>query len=192
MALSSKDFVSPLEVIALTTSFFEGQIELDPASSQHANALVQAQKYFTWEQNGLNQTWKSKNIYLYPPRDICFKYEQPKQTTIFTKSPQFKKSNQRVWLEQAYKKWLHKEFEQGIIFLTSTEVALLSTQKLNFDFPLCVMREKPKLFIENENLDPLKNCKVLGFIYFLPPINNYETSVNKFINLYSTLGRVYT
>jgi len=192
VALSSKDFVSPLEVIALTTSFFEGQIELDPASSQHANALVQAQKYFTWEQNGLNQTWKSKNIYLYPPRDICFKYEQPKQTTIFTKSPQFKKSNQRVWLEQAYKKWLHKEFEQGIIFLTSTEVALLSTQKLNFDFPLCVMREKPKLFIENENLDPLKNCKVLGFIYFLPPINNYETSVNKFINLYSTLGRVYT
>lgn len=192
MALSSKDFVSPLEVIALTTSFFEGQIELDPASSQHANALVQAQKYFTWEQNGLSQTWKSKNIYLYPPRDICFKHEQPKQTTIFTKSPQFKKSNQRVWLEQAYKKWLHKEFEQGIIFLTSTEVALLSTQKLNFDFPLCVMKEKPKLFIENESLEPLKNCKVLGFIYFLPPINDYEASVNKFISLYSTLGRVYT
>jgi hypothetical protein len=69
---------------------------------------------------------------------------------------------------------------------------LLSTQKLNFDFPLCVMKEKPKLFIENENLEPLKNCKVLGFIYFLPPINDYEASVNKFISLYSTLGRVYT
>lgn len=192
MALSSKDFVSPIEIIALTTSFFGGEIELDPASSVHANTLVQAQKYFTWEQNGLNQSWKSKNIYLYPPRDICFKHEQPKQTTIFTKAPQFKKSNQRVWLEQAYKKWLHKEYEQGIIFLTSVEVALLSTQKLNFDFPLCVLKEKPKLLTDNEELKPLKNYKVLGFIYFLPPLNNYENAVNKFITMYSTLGRVYT
>lgn len=192
MALSSKDFVSPLDVIATTTSFFGGQIELDPASSFFANSLVQAEKYFTWETNGLTQDWKSKNIYLYPPRDICFKYEQPKQTTIFTKSSQFKKSNQRVWLEQAYKKWLHKEFEQGIIFLTSVEVALLSTQKLNFDFPLCVLKNKPKLLIENEQLEPLKNCKVLGFIYFLPPISNYEIAINKFIDTYGALGRVYT
>jgi len=192
VALSSKDFVSPYDVVAVTTAFFGGQIELDPASSEYANTLIQAQKYFSWEKNGLNQDWKSKNIYLYPPRDICFKHEQPKQTTLFVKTPQFKKSNQRIWLEQAYKKWLHKEFEQGIIFLTSVEVALLSTQKLNFDFPLCIMRDKPKLLKENSQLEPLKNCKVLGFIYFLPPTNNYESAVNKFIDAYSTLGRVYT
>ncbi len=192
MALSSKDFVSPIEVIATTTAFFDGEINLDPASSDHANALVQAHRYFTWEQNGLNQSWKSKNIYLYPPRDICFKHEQPKQTTIFNKPPQFKKSNQRIWLEQAYKKWLRKEFEQAIIFLTSVEVALLSTQRIKFDFPLCVMKDKPKLFIDNEKLEPLKNCKVLGFLYLLPPINNFEQSINKFTELYSTLGRVYT
>jgi hypothetical protein len=192
VALSSKDFVSPIEVIATTTAFFDGEINLDPASSDHANALVQAHRYFTWEQNGLNQSWKSKNIYLYPPRDICFKHEQPKQTTIFNKPPQFKKSNQRIWLEQAYKKWLRKEFEQAIIFLTSVEVALLSTQRIKFDFPLCVMKDKPKLFIDNEKLEPLKNCKVLGFLYLLPPINNFEQSINKFTELYSTLGRVYT
>jgi len=192
VALSSKDFVSPIDVIATTTAFFDGEINLDPASSEHANTFVQAHRYFTWEQNGLNQSWKSKNVYLYPPRDICFKHEQPKQTTIFNKSPQFKKSNQRIWLEQAYKKWLRKEFEQAIIFLTSVEVALLSTQRIKFDFPLCVLKDKPKLFIDNEKLEPLKNCKVLGFLYLLPPINNFNQSIDKFTEFYSTLGRVYT
>lgn len=192
MVLSSKDFVSPPGLIATTAAFFGGTIDLDPASSEHANQVVQADKYFNWQQNGLNQTWKAKNIYLYPPKDIALKHEQPKPTRLFTKNTQFKKSNQRVWLEQAYRKWLHKEFEQGILFITSAEVALISTQRINFDFPMCIMREKPKLLLDDATLKPLKNCRVFGFIYLLPPVTKYETSVSKFRELYSTLGRVYT
>ena len=192
MVLSSKDFVSPPELIATTAAFFNGSIDLDPASSEHANQVVQADKYFNWQQNGLNQTWKAKNIYLYPPKDIALKHEQPKPTRLFTKNTQFKKSNQRVWLEQAYKKWLHKEFEQGILLITSAEVALISAQRINFDFPMCIMKEKPKLLLDDETLKPLKNCRVFGFIYLLPPVTEYEASVSKFREMYSTLGRVYT
>lgn len=192
MVLSSKDFVSPPELIATTAAFFGGSIDLDPASSEHANQVVQADKYFNWQQNGLNQTWKAKNIYLYPPKDIALKHEQPKPTRLFTKNTQFKKSNQRVWLEQAYKKWLHKEFQQGILFITSAEVALISTQRINFDFPMCIMKEKPKLLLDDATLKPLKNCRVFGFIYLLPPVTEYEASVSKFREMYSTLGRVYT
>ena len=190
MVLSSKDFVSPPELIATTAAFFGGSVDLDPASSEHANQVVQADKYFNWQQNGLNQAWKAKNIYLYPPKDIALKHEQPKPTRLFTKNTQFKKSNQRVWLEQAYKKWLHKEFEQGILFITSAEVALLSTQRINFDFPMCIMKEKPKLLLDDATLKPLKNCRVFGFIYLLPPVTKYEASVSKFREMYSTLGRV--
>ena len=134
MVLSSEDFVSPPEVIATTTALFGGEIELDPASSVNANSVVQATKFFTWENNGLTQSWKSDNIYLYPPRDILLKHEQPKDIRLFQKTNGFKKSSQRVWLELAYQKWLRKEFNQGIIFITSAEVALITTQRITLTF----------------------------------------------------------
>ena len=65
--LASKDFVSPPGLVAAATALFEGEINLDPASSKYANKVVQANRYFDWKDNGLNQTWKAKNIYLYPP-----------------------------------------------------------------------------------------------------------------------------
>lgn len=191
MVLSSEDFVSPPEVIATTTALFGGEIELDPASSINANSVVQATKFFTWENNGLTQNWKSKNIYLYPPRDILLKHEQPKDIRLFQKSNGFKKSSQRVWLELAYQKWLRKEFNQGIIFITSAEVALITTQRLNFDFPMCILKERPKLRRDTKELDKIKNSKVFGFIFYLPPTDKYEEAIRSFYALYSTLGRVY-
>ena len=112
--LASFDFISPPDLIAVTTAFLGGEIFLDPASNERANTVVQASRFFTWENNGLNQTWKGKNVYLYPPRDLALKNEQPKSTKLFEKTNYFKKSNQRVWLEQAHKKWLKREFDEGI------------------------------------------------------------------------------
>ena len=189
--LAKDDFVSPLSLIATTTAFFDGQIDLDPASSIHANSVVQAARFFDWKQNGLNQQWKCRNLYLFPPRDILLKNEQPRPTQLFTKSPQFKKSAQRVWLELCYKKWLKKEFQQAIVFLTSSDVALLVTQKIGLDVPLCILKEKPKLLTDDEDLKPLKSTKVLGFVYYLPPPDDLEESVIRFHNFYSNLGRVY-
>lgn len=191
MVLSSKDFVSPIDVVATTTSFFNGEIQLDPASSEHANKVVEATRYFTWEHNGLLQDWKAENIYLYPPRDLLLKDEQPKNTKLFQKVRRFKKSSQRVWLELAYHKWLRKEFNQGILFLTSAEVALLVTQKLNFNMPMCLLKEHPKLLIDETNLTPLKQTRVFGFIFYLPPVDSITQSISKFEEHYSSLGRIY-
>jgi hypothetical protein len=95
-----------------------------------------------------------------------------------------------VWLELAYNKWLRNEFEQAVIFLTSTEVALLVTQKIGFDFPLCILSEKPHLLREKD-LKPI-DTKVFGFVYYLPPREEYQQAVHNFCDLYNTLGRVYT
>ena len=192
MVLSSEDFVSPPEVIAAATALFKGEIELDPASSFYANSVVQATKYFTWENNGLTQSWKAKNVYLYPPRDILLKHEQPKNPRLFQKTTGFKKSSQRVWLELAYQKWLRQEFNEGLIFITSSEVALITTQKIGFDFPVCILKERPKLRKDREGLDKIKSSKVFGFIFYLPPSDCYNEAVRNFYNVYSSLGRVYT
>ncbi len=189
--LASFDFISPPDLIAVTTVFLGGEIFLDPASSDRANTVVQASRFFTWEHNGLNQTWKGKNIYLYPPRDLALKSEQPKSTKLFEKTNYFKKSNQRIWLEQAHKKWLKREFDEGIVFITSTEVALLATQKSGIDLPICILKEHPQLIKDNEEMSKNRNSKVFGFVFYFPSIKNYEHRIHDFHQLYSGLGRVY-
>jgi len=191
MVLASKDFVSPPELVATTTAFLGGEIFLDPASSEHANAVVQATRYFDWKNNGLTQEWKGKNIYLYPPRDISIKNEQPKSTRLFEKSKYFKKSNQRIWLELAYAKWLRKEFDEGVVFITSTEVALLVTQKAGIDLPVCILKDHPKLLTDDKTLKPLKQSRVFGFVFYWPSVTNYQHRINDFRQQYSDLGRVY-
>ena len=64
MLQATIDFVSPPDLIGVTTSFLGGEIDLDPASSDAANTLVNANRYFTPEHNGLRQKWKAKNVYL--------------------------------------------------------------------------------------------------------------------------------
>jgi hypothetical protein len=190
VSFSDNDFVSPPELTATTAALFGGEIDLDPASSEQANLVVQAKNIFTWRENGLNQAWKAKNVYLFPPRNLLNGSEQPKDTRLFRKNLRFKKSAQRVWLELAYNKWLRNEFEQAVIFLTSTEVALLVTQKIGFDFPLCILSEKPHL-LKEKDLKPI-DTKVFGFVYYLPPREEFQQAVHNFCDLYSTLGRVYT
>ncbi len=191
MVLASRDFVSPIDLIATTTAFFDGQIDLDPASSEHANSVVQARRYFTWQNNGLRQDWSCKNLYLFPPRDLLLKNEQPKPTALFKKTLQFKKSAQRVWLELCYQKWLKKEFRHSVVFITSSEVALIVTQKIGLDFPMCILKQKPRLLTDDENLKPLKSSRVFGFIFYFPPPEDLEENIRRFQHFYSTLGRVY-
>ena len=189
VSYSENDFISPPELVATTAAFFGGSIDLDPASSESANSVVQADRFFTWKENGLNQPWKADSVFLYPPKSTLNGAEQPKDTRLFRKNLRFKKSAQRVWLELCYNKWLRNEFGQGIIFLTSSEVALLVTQKIGFDFPLCILSERPRLLHE-QTLKPVQ-AKVFGFIYYLPSQLNYENSIRSFSEHYSNLGRLY-
>ena len=191
MALASKDFVTPPELAGVTTAFLGGEISLDPASSDAANEVIQATRYFTWRENGIKQPWNGKNIYLYPPRDFADKSEQPKSTKIFEQPKYFRRSNQTVWLELAYQKWIRKEFDEGIVFLTSAEVALLRTQKLGIDLPICILKKQPKLLHDTPELTPCKYNRCLGFILYLPSVTETERRIHDFHQLYSDLGRVY-
>ena len=185
------DFISPPEVIGTTTAFFDGEIDLDPASSDIANNFVGANKYFKFEDFGLKQSWKAKNLYLFPPRDVLPGSAYPQERKLFVKSKRFKKSAQRVWLEEAIERYKRNDFEEAIIFLTSAEVALLVTQKLNIDFPLCILKEHPDLREDNRSLKPVNASKNFGFIYYLPSsINTYER-ISTFKDLFSNIGRCY-
>jgi hypothetical protein len=189
--LANVDFVSPPEVIGTVTSFFGGEIGLDPCSSEFANTMVCANRYFSWEQNGLKQQWKSKNVYIYPPRDFLTPGEQPPDSVLFRKKRRFTKSAQRIWLEECVRRYQRNEFDEAIIFLTSTEVALLVTQKLNIDFPICILKERPDLYLDEPGLPKLGPTKCFGFILYLPKLINPQKAVFEFREVFSNIGRVY-
>jgi hypothetical protein len=191
MPLAETDFVSPPNLVAVTTSFFGGQIDLDPASSEEANVLINAYRFFTQVDNGLNQIWKAQSVYLYPPRDFLLYNEQPPDHVLFKRKRRFQKSAQRVWLEEILRKYKRAEFEEAIIFLTSSEVALLVTQKLKIDLPMCIMKEHPQLLLDEPGLPKLTNTRCLGFVLYLPSPTNTEQRIMEFTTQFSILGRVY-
>lgn len=191
MPTADYDFVSPPELIGVTSSFFGGSIDLDPASSEEANTLINAERYFTALHNGLLQSWKAKSLYLYPPRDLLTSAEQPQTRHIFKKPKRFVKSAQRVWLEECMKRYMKQEFDEAIVFITSSEVALITTQKIGLDLPLCIMKTRPSLYLDAPGLPKLNNTRCFGFIYYFPSSLNTEKRVQEFNEVYSSLGRVY-
>jgi ParB family chromosome partitioning protein len=57
---------TPPEFVEAARLVLGGKIDLDPASSDKAQQVVQARKYFTREDDGLSQTWEG-SVWLNPP-----------------------------------------------------------------------------------------------------------------------------
>lgn len=63
---SNDQWYTPAQYIEMVREILD-TIDLDPASCAEANQIVQANRFFTKEQDGLKQSWDAENIFLNPP-----------------------------------------------------------------------------------------------------------------------------
>lgn len=108
---TSNEWYTPARYIEAARLVMGGPIELDPASCAVANNTVRAARYFTPEQDGLAQEWKSPRVWLNPPYSASTAVPMPQ----FTWSRKLLTCYQQGQVEQAVllimacvkQKWFH-------------------------------------------------------------------------------------
>ena len=60
-------YTPPLIIEAVREVFSDAGIELDPASSETAQQVVQAKRYYTAEDDALDKEWKASTVFMNPP-----------------------------------------------------------------------------------------------------------------------------
>jgi len=64
--LRSHDWYTPSKYVEAARKVM-GSIDLDPASCEFANRIIKANRYYTKEQDGLQQAWDAVTLWLNPP-----------------------------------------------------------------------------------------------------------------------------
>lgn len=71
LGTGENEWYTPHDYLLAAREVMDGFIALDPASSTIANQTVQAQRFYSIEDNGLEQDWNAESVWMNPP------YSQP-------------------------------------------------------------------------------------------------------------------
>lgn len=162
--LSQKSFewYTPPEYIHAACEALGGPIDLDPASCELANKVIQAGRIFTKEQDGLLQPWTAARLWLNPP---------------YCKSGAI--SNQEIWSCKLIAEYEAGNVEQAILLVNgATETAWF--QRL-CNHVMCFKKGKIR-FLSEEGINTGPTVGSV-FVYF----GSHE---DRFIEVFSKFGRI--
>lgn len=146
----SNEWYTPPNIIAAAREVL-GEIDLDPASCDKANKVVQASKIYTKEQNGLQLPWHGR-VWLNPP----FGRKQTPGT----------KTHQGLWVQK-----LVEEHEKGNV----TQAILLTTCRpdtqwfhMLWSYPICFADHKIGFYTPEKGriLQEVSHAHGTLFVYF--------------------------
>ena len=136
-----------------------GGIDLDPASSERANRVVRAARFFTRREDGMKQSWRADRVFLNPPGGVDEDNE----------------SRQRRWWFALSRAWANGFVEMATFVCFSVEL-LQTTQAwpvpgpIPLDFPLCFPASRVKYWrVKRRAMAEGKAPPHASCIVFLPP-----------------------
>lgn len=180
------ELITSQDLILSAHALMDG-IDLDVASSTLANEYVGAKEFYTPLDDGLNaQPWHGK-VYLFPPSG-CYFWEEKNQRWKMTRSSSpTLASSYAVWFRRLYKEWMAGQIEQGLYFSNCPDMFRYE-QKL-FDLPVCILKTAPVLMRRIDN-EVSSHKTSTSFLVYFPPLNDSTNGIDRFIELYSSKGRI--
>jgi ParB family transcriptional regulator, chromosome partitioning protein len=122
----SNEWYTPAPIVAAARRVL-GRIELDPASCAEANKVVQATRYYTIADDGLQQPW-SGTIWLNPP---------------YGKTGN--RSNQDIWSRRLAQEYRSGQVGAAMLLVNAaTDTAWF--QSLGREFPICLIAGRLKFW----------------------------------------------
>lgn len=115
---NSNEWYTPRHYVDAARELMEG-IDLDPASSEAANRLVQAANFYTIEHDGLAQPWRGR-VWLNPP---------------YGRSAGVAESNQARWSRRLVESYRAGQVTQAVLLVNATPSNRWFTPL--WDFPIC-------------------------------------------------------
>ncbi len=145
-----------------------GGIDLDPASCAAANQIVKATRYYTREQNGLEQPWFGR-VWLNPPYGRS------------AKMAGLHKSSIGLFVEKLLASYAAGDVTQAII-LATTEVNAKWFYPL-WQFPICIPDHRVNFIVPIQQKNKYSQMFGTAFAYL-------GTNEQKFTEVFSQFGRI--
>lgn len=120
--LESNERYTPRKFIILARNVMES-IDLDPASCEEANLIVQATKYYDRDDDGLSKPWHG-NVFCNPP------YSRIKNKGA---------SHQELFIRKTYREYSDGNIYQAILLLHGN-VIMNDYFEVLWQFPICIVR----------------------------------------------------
>lgn len=166
-----------------------GEIDLDPASSAKANEYVNAKKYYTIADDGLNEQKWHGNVYLFPPSNSYFWHKKSHRWKVTRGLSPTLTAGHAIWWRAIKRKWLEGEIESGIYFTNYIDMTMYCQDI--FDHPVCILKTRPSLirhyFHEDKVCTRNTGCSL---VVYLQPKTDIESATDNFIETYSPKGRI--
>ena len=180
------ELITNYDLVASAHALMEG-IDLDVASSKVANQYVEAKKFFTPIDDGLNSQQWYGDVYLFPPRGAYFWDKKNDKWKMTRASSPTLTSSHAVWFRKLYNSWLSNDIRQGLYFTNCPDM-IRYEQKI-FDFPICILKTAP-LLLKNTSSGISKHKTCTSFLVYLHPIHESSKFTERFIGIYSEKGRI--
>jgi ParB family chromosome partitioning protein len=144
-----------------------GSIDLDPASCEKANELVQAKKFYSKDEDGLKQKWTG-NIWLNPPyaRGLIGQFS-----------------------EAVVKKFQLKDVSQAIVLVNNATETKWFQGLAGACSAICFVKGRIK-FLDSESNKPGSPLQGQAIMYFGDQPNRFDEFFSNFgVILWKTVGR---
>lgn len=167
--MAQDEWYTPPELIEDVRNFL-GSIELDPTSSQAAQKVVQADRFWNKEDDCLSQdTWDADTVFMNPPYSRAAGTAGP-------------------YCEKMIEQWDDGHIEEGIILL-NVGTANRWWQQL-WRFPICFV--SPRIKYLDEDLNKQSSPRYDNAFVFLPrsgdPSSGYNYRVAEFADAFDEWG----